>query len=305
EFLLRRMRLKGEFPALSANLVAINQLTAEGGNASVKTLSQIILRDYALANRLLKLVNSAFYGSGRQPITTVSDAVMRLGFEQVRIACNALLYAGCLVDTDPERAARLRNMQVEALLAGLLARYVATTSRFGDPEELFLCGMLRHLGETLAAYCFPEEFAYIAGMIGSGMHPDQAFREVLGVTEPEIALAVGAEWKLPATFVNSMRPLPEGLVTVPADAAGRTLVVAAFANDLCRIATRAPAGEADLRLGALSTRFEPCIKTAPEALRTLLVSAARKLDDFLPALGLKAEDTPALARVRDWIPAPD
>ena len=59
--------------------------------ASASELANAVLKDYSLTNKLLKLVNSAFYGQFAGKITTVSRAVVVLGFEQVSMAASSLM----------------------------------------------------------------------------------------------------------------------------------------------------------------------------------------------------------------------
>ncbi len=61
EFLLRRMRHKSNFPALSNTISTINRVAADS-DESVQTLSSALLKDFALTNKLLQLVNSSTYG---------------------------------------------------------------------------------------------------------------------------------------------------------------------------------------------------------------------------------------------------
>ncbi len=79
EFLLRRMRHKSDFPALANTISTINRVTdSVGDNASA--LSNTILKDFALTNKLLRLVNTAYFGQYGGTISTVSRAVAILGF---------------------------------------------------------------------------------------------------------------------------------------------------------------------------------------------------------------------------------
>lgn len=61
EFLLRRMRSKSDFPALSHIISEINKIVSSESESSSK-LARTILGDFALTNKLLKLVNTASYG---------------------------------------------------------------------------------------------------------------------------------------------------------------------------------------------------------------------------------------------------
>ena len=77
------MRHKASFPALAGTISAINRVTA-GHEHSVQELSNVLLKDFALTNKLLRLVNSTGYGQFGGSISTISRAVLILGFDAVR-----------------------------------------------------------------------------------------------------------------------------------------------------------------------------------------------------------------------------
>ena len=61
--ILKRIRRTKDFPSISTYLVEINnRLSDTTAHTSASDLANVILKDYALTNKLLKLVNSAFYG---------------------------------------------------------------------------------------------------------------------------------------------------------------------------------------------------------------------------------------------------
>ena len=159
DFLLRRLRQRGDFPALSESVVAINRVAASESE-TVGTLSNLILRDVALTNKVLRLVNSAHYrpASGGQ-ISTVSRAVIVLGFDTVRnIAITILLFEHLQNKTHAEQ---LREEFLRACLAGLFARELATQLRTRELEQAYICSVLHSLGRLLSQYFFPEESADI------------------------------------------------------------------------------------------------------------------------------------------------
>jgi len=92
DFLLRRMRYKSDFPALSTTMGAVNR-SAASETERVTQLSNSILKDFALTNKLLKLVNSASYSQYGGSISTVSRAVVIMGFDNVRnVAITLMLF---------------------------------------------------------------------------------------------------------------------------------------------------------------------------------------------------------------------
>ena len=83
EFLVRRMRHKGDLPTFSRHIIEINNklasLTAIN-LSSTGELANIILKDFSLTNKLLRVVNSAFYGnlSGRVTTVGIGDSVTQV-----------------------------------------------------------------------------------------------------------------------------------------------------------------------------------------------------------------------------------
>jgi HD-like signal output (HDOD) protein len=71
------MRHKSDFPALSESVSAINKI-ANSETESINKLSNTILKDFALTNKIVRLVNSAYFRpAGGGSISTVSRAVDR------------------------------------------------------------------------------------------------------------------------------------------------------------------------------------------------------------------------------------
>ncbi len=83
DYLLRRIRHKGDFPALSATISAVNR-AASSDREPVAILCNSILKDFALTGRLLKIVNASNLNQFGGAIGTVSRAVSILGYDTVR-----------------------------------------------------------------------------------------------------------------------------------------------------------------------------------------------------------------------------
>src|SRR5690606_3127642 len=123
---------------------------------SVGTLSALILRDFGLTNKLLRVVNSAHFrpaGGGR--ISTISRAVVVLGFDAVRnIAITVLLFEHL---QNKSNASQLQEEFLRACLAGLFARELAQRLRLRDGEQSYICAVFHNLGRLLCQFYFPEE----------------------------------------------------------------------------------------------------------------------------------------------------
>ena len=182
---------EADFPSTSRVLNDINRLTGDASGSSAAKLANVILRDYALTNKLLKLVNSAFFAGGGE-ISNVSRAIVVLGVQKVRSIANSLAYFGNMGGNGNDT---LRDAMVRSFLSGLLARHLVQRSKRGDPEEGFICGLFQNLGENLTAYYFPEDHAEIREL-AAGSQGDVASgsNRVIGVGFAELGVEVARVW---------------------------------------------------------------------------------------------------------------
>lgn len=207
EFLLLRMRHKSDFPAMSASISQITRLAlTEQSNAA--TLSNAILKDLALTNKILRLANSVYYGlptGGR--VNTVSRAIVILGFDAVRnIAISLMLFEHI---ADKQHAEQLKDEFLRANLRGLLARAVCNVDAPQVAEQAFLCGLFHGLGRLLAGYYFREEAEMVARIVDRETCDEEvAATRVLGLSYADLGRGVAESWNFPPEMIQSMRRLP-------------------------------------------------------------------------------------------------
>ena len=211
EFLLRRMRRKTDFPAMSDSVVRIQRLVTSDTESTAR-LAEAILKDVALTNKLLRMVNTVHFaqaaGGG---VATVSRAVVLVGFAGIRnMALSVVLMEHM---NDKAHAALLKDEFLRALMAGTLARELTPVVREG--EDAFLGSMFQNLGRLLTEYYFPEEAVEIRQQLFSinannnGAAREAAARKVLGLGFSDIGMGVAKAWGLPDTLQLAMTA-PEG-----------------------------------------------------------------------------------------------
>ena len=233
DVLLRRMQHKSNFPALSQSIGSINRIAADS-DESIQALSAVLLKDFALTNKVLRLVNSTTYGQFGGTISTISRAVMILGFNAVRnIAVTLILFDHL---QNKAQASRLKEEMLAAYFTGVTARHIAKQSGFPDNEEGFICGVFQNLGRLLATYYFYDESAEIAKLMQQGESADKAARAVLGISHEEFGIQVARNWQLPEKIVNSMQRVSAQHKGKPNNAADKLKLVANLATALCRVA---------------------------------------------------------------------
>lgn len=293
EFLLRRMRLHGDFPALSDSVMRIQRVTASE-NESLQALSAEILKDVALTQKLLRLVNTAhFRHVGAGEISTVSRATALIGFAGIRnMALSVVLLEHM---KDQTHAQRMKELFLAALLTGTLVDQLSPPTR--EREEAFLGGMLSHLGRMLAEYYFPEEAAQIRQRSArSGLRetsaeaPSEArvAADVLGLSYDDLGLGVAQSWGLPDHLRRVMSPPQDEVPGRAVEAAvDRMRWRVRASGELVQILLEGDPAQTEQRVLALGERYARALDMRPEVFGEALKVARVHLSEM--AISLKIE----------------
>ncbi|WP_373975793.1 HDOD domain-containing protein [Chitinibacter sp. SCUT-21] len=281
EFLLRRMRHSADFPALSQTIAAINKVD-ESQAEKVQSLSGVILQDFSLTNKLLKIVNSASYGQFGGAISTISRAIVILGFDRIRsLAVTILLFEHM---QNKAHASRLRDVVLEIFFGGMLCRKLADKNGWRDAEEALICGMFQHLGRLLTHFYFNEEsLEILKRKTQTGEAETIAAEAVLGVSYAELGIAIAGEWNFPERIVHSMRPLPDSKVREPMNQAERLRVFANLSTEMLPLVTMKPV-DASVYTQSLIKRFSAIVSWSEREIQDLLKDAAKQYLSYLSLL---------------------
>jgi len=297
QFVLRRLQRRPEFPAFSNSVTEINRLTADSSQAGLQDLAAVVMRDFSLTNRLMKVANSAFFAGGNGGAATVQQAIARVGTKTVRMICNGLLMFEHLKGDNPV----LQDALVESFVSGLLARLLALQFSRELAEEAFVAAMFNRLGRNLLIYYLEDEYADIRQRVDAGMPFAQSERAILGTTSAEIGAAVAANWKFPAALISSMASLPAGVLPTPINEPEKMRALAHFANELCGLAA-GHGGVASLsELATLGSRFQRIFRTTPADLAGALGIAMEKFAEIAPSLGVSSEHNGFCRRTREFL----
>lgn len=298
DFLLRRMRHKSDFPALSESVSAINRV-ASSDNESIDKLSNTILKDFALTNKILKLVNTAFYKSyGGGAISTISRAVIILGIDVVRnIAITLVLFEHL---QNKSHAAHLKDEFIRTLFSGVLAKDIANGS-VKDPEEAFICAMFHNLGRLLAMFYFPEEANAVTKIIAhKECSEDIASAQVLGISYQDLGIGIAHTWGFPEQIVHSMRKLPPGPVPRPTNTMDKLRIIAGFSNELCDFIASTPQEEKLKAIKKLASRFCDSMPVPEKQLPLTLERALDEISQFASTVRMSLQQSQFGKQVILW-----
>lgn len=179
-----------ELPALAAVVHDLQRLTAEHG-ASVQQLADVLLRDATLTTKVLRVANSAHYNPAREPIRTLSRAIVLIGFDTVRaVGVSVSLVDGLLGKAPREQlAALLARAFHGAVQARALASYVAARQQ----EEVFIAALLKDLGG-------PQADALAMALSEPGAEVEATIRAQLGTGFRPLTQGLAKSWGLTGTL---------------------------------------------------------------------------------------------------------
>lgn len=274
ESLLERMNEGGDFPALSHTISELNKaVDNETSHSSV--LTEIILRDVSLTNKLLRLVNAAHYGSfGGQPISTISRAVVILGLDAVRDAAVSLLLFEHL--ENHTQADELMAEAVDSFFCGTLGRMLAASAGVRDGEEAFIGALFRNLGRLMARFHFYEETVRVAKIMAEeNVSESVAARRVLGADYDQLGLTIARQWHFSPGILHAITPIGAEQPRGASSSHGRLQVVANLAQELHQTYARNLPPDQQLQaINALCKRFREVAKVSPESLAETVHKAA-------------------------------
>jgi len=295
DFLLRRMRHKSDFPAMSDAIVRIQSM-ANSEKESVGSVTNEILKDVALTNKLLRMVNSAHYARGGS-INTVSRAVNLVGFNGIRNMALSLVLLEHM--QDKTHAAQLKEEFLRSLMAGSIAAELCPVVR--DSEEAFIGSMFQGLGRLLVQFYFAEEASQIRNLVRSAREPmteSAAAISVLGLSFEDLGVGVAKAWGLPDGIQRCMRkPSGSPPATSPSDATERIRWVALASNEIADVLLHSDPKHVDARIEDVTAKYARAMGSNSRAVHAATTKARQKMVDLALAMEIRVAPNSQAARL--------
>ena len=297
DFLLRTMQSKSDFPALASTISEINKIV-DDDSASASLLAQAILRDFALTNKILKLVNTVTYGQFGGRVNTISKAVVILGFETVRNVAMTLILLDFL--QNKAQASQLKDDVLVSFFAGIVAGQFLAGNNMKDAEEAMICSMFRNLGKLLASFYFFEESQQIAQKVEQGESEDRAAVQVIGISYNELGMGIAKSWSFPPRLIIGMRKLGDK-ISQPHGELETLSVIVNLAHELCSIASHGDIADKSKALKQLAKRYENAIKITEQQLRKAIEGGLSELSSRSKVISLDLAQSMLMKHINTWV----
>lgn len=294
--LLRISRTR-DFPTISKYVIEINQKLSDSCiQSSASELANIILKDYALTNKLLKLVNSAFYGFVGGRVTTITRAVVLLGYDNVRLAAISLVLFEHFKGKSSMRD--LKDATIGSFWCGLLAKEIAKMQYMIDPEEAFICALLHRLGKLLAIYHMPDEYREIKYRVSQqGEKELKAVKQVLGVSYMALGMAVAKQWNFPEGIFKTMASLSAEDLEDKSKRIDPLCALSNFVNALFRIINEVRWDRRETAMRSLLDRYGAYVTISFNQLKAVMALGLECLYTHADALQISLDECDFLKRL--------
>ena len=190
-----------DLPTLPAVFMRIMRMM-QAKDTSIREISQVVETDQSIAMKILRLINSSFYGLSRS-VYSVQQAIVLLGANTLK---NILITASvfqALNRRSQEAGLNREGFWKHTMECGMIARCLDDKINSGREEEGFICGIIHDIGKVVLDQYFHDKLLRVLNKSRKeGILFYQAERELLGVTHAEIGSKLADLWYLPDNLVE-------------------------------------------------------------------------------------------------------
>jgi len=182
-------------PSLPAIAIQVIELTNDP-NVSMDELAELIQTDQAMSARILRTVNSSFYGL-RERCTTIKKALIMLGLSPVKSLALGFSLVSSL-DKDKDEAFDYVAYWRRGLFSAVAAKSVADAAGLPVADECFISGLLQDIGMIAMLQTLKSQYTDVIDST-EGVHSKLAAAEIAAfdIQHPDIGATLAKNWKLP------------------------------------------------------------------------------------------------------------
>lgn len=261
-------------PEITLKIVTL----VEDPKSTAQDLHKVISNDPALCARILKVVNSAFYGLPGQ-IGSINRAIVLLGLNAVKNIAIAASLAKLFRGGELTPTFSARNLWAHSMATAAASKAIAEHLKLGLTDEAFLAGLIHDIGVVVEIQYDRHKLIEVINRVGCGAGGAplrdmlEVEEEVFGATHQDFGRGLCEKWKFPKSFayVTGYHHFP---MKLPPEC--RTLACIVCLAD--RLAAEVPGG---FRLDLSSTDMPPDVMNELKLTTEAINEIRSKLPDMI------------------------
>jgi putative nucleotidyltransferase with HDIG domain len=202
--LLKKIDTIKEIPTLPSIVFELNKYL-QNPETSIKKVSETIEKDQAMALKILRLVNSAFYGF-QSKISNVQNAVVLLGYNAVRNSVVSLSVIKSFSSVLALEGFDIKDFWRHSLAVAVTGKSLALLSRSESSDNCFAAGLLHDIGKIILAQYFQDLFEKV-WLASKNEYSSfyKAEKNELPADHTKIGAHLATKWQLPKGLVDTIR----------------------------------------------------------------------------------------------------
>ena len=202
--ILKKLNTIKDIPTLPTIVFELNQ-HLRNPETSIATISETIERDQAMALKILKLVNSAFYGF-KSRVSDVRHAVVLLGFNAVRNVVVSVSIINALPKNILFQDFEMDAFWKHSLAVAVTSKNIAQKAGGDSPDNCFVGGLLHDVGKVIMAQYFQDLFVKVwTCMQKECLSFFEAEQQELPIDHARIGAHLAGRWALPEGLIDAIR----------------------------------------------------------------------------------------------------
>jgi putative nucleotidyltransferase with HDIG domain len=200
---LKKLDSIPDIPTLPNIVIKVNKLLQDY-DTSIKKLGKIIEKDQAMVTKILKLVNSTFYGF-RSKIRNIPHAVIVLGFNTIRNAVVSVSIIKAFPEEKTLGGFKIADFWKHSIGVAVTSRYLAEQTKLDSPDDCFVVGLLHDIGKVILSQHFTEHFGLVRKSVKEeGLSFFEAEQKLLPIDHAQIGGHLAKKWQFPVSLIDAL-----------------------------------------------------------------------------------------------------
>lgn len=199
--LLKRFNDSRTLPHVALRLSKL--FSSEGSR--IQEFESLIKMDPVLVSRLLRMVNSPYYGI-REKITSISRAIVFIGMKNLR---NIVVIEGLketIQGVGPKQGFSRKRLWLHCVAVSICCQVIVERIFGQRGEDAFLCGILHDIGLIVEDQIVPDLFAGTCQAATADSKPFPLIeKEIIGTDHCEVGALLAQTWNLPEEVCKGIR----------------------------------------------------------------------------------------------------
>jgi len=202
--ILKKLDSIKDIPTLPTIVFELNELLQDP-NTPITEISDIIEKDQAISLRVLKLVNSAFYGIHKE-VNDIGNAIVLLGFNTVRNAIVSLSVIKSFSGGKALEGFDISDFWKHSLAVAVVSKGLSEKTKIASSDSCFVGGLLHDIGKVILAQYFQDLFEKVWNTAKrENISFYEAEKKEITIDHAIIGAHLATNWELPESFIDVIR----------------------------------------------------------------------------------------------------